>query len=65
MASTNTWAPSPKHPGYLVQTIRRGAHTITVHRPVLSPEEQAKRLGQVKTAAEKLLISIYKGRKTK
>lgn len=65
MESMTAWAPSPEHPGYLVQTIQRGAHTITIHRPVLSPEEQAKRLGQVKTAAEKLLTSIHKGRKTK
>lgn len=33
---------------------------VRVHRPELTPEERARRMKQIKAAAEKLLIAAYK-----
>lgn len=64
MESIENWAESPVYPGYRYKVTQRGACTVTIHRPVLTPEEQAKRLGQVRTAAEKLLkATIHNKRK--
>lgn len=55
MENIETWAESPEYPGYRYTVIQSGNCTMTIHRPVLPPEEQAKRLGELRTAAEKLL----------
>lgn len=38
------------HPGYRTKTIRVGNATIEINRPILAPEEQARREEQVKQA---------------
>lgn len=66
METSNTWAPSPDHPGYRYKTIQRGDCTITILRPELSEEERHKREAHVKTVTERALTSyIFKGRKAK
>lgn len=63
MESTNTWAPSPEHPGYRCKTIQRGACTITILRPELGEEERHKREAHAKAVTERALASyIHKGR---
>lgn len=39
----NDWTPSETCPGYREKTIQRGDITVTIRRPILSKEEQAKR----------------------
>ena len=38
------------HPGYRTKTIKVGNATIEINRPILSPEEQARREEKVKQA---------------
>lgn len=38
------------HPGYRTKTIRVGNAAIEINRPILAPEEQARREEQVKQA---------------
>ena len=38
------------HPGYRTRTIKVGNATIEINRPILSPEEQARREEKVKQA---------------
>ena len=65
MENTNTWAPSPEHPGYRYKTIQRGDCTIMILRPELSEAERQKREKHVKTVTERALATyIHKGRKT-
>lgn len=59
MATTNTWASSPEHPGYRVKTIRRGGCTIQILRPELEAGEQAKREAHTQAVAERVLRDYY------
>lgn len=38
---------------------------IRVHRPELTDEERARRMKQIKVAAERLLVATYRQRKEK
>ena len=38
---------------------------IRVHRPELTDEERARRMAQIKEAAERLLVAIYQQRREK
>ena len=40
------------NPGYRTKTIRVGNATITINRPILDPEERAKREEAIKRALE-------------
>ena len=44
-------------PGYRTKTLRHGNCTIIVHRPILEPEEMARREKQVINAMECLVRS--------
>lgn len=37
------------------QTVKRGNCVVTVHRPMLTPDEHAKRMAAVKKAAENVV----------
>ena len=41
------WVVSEKKPGYLAKTLQHGNCTITINRPILTPEEQKKREEEV------------------
>lgn len=53
------WTPSEKWPGYVCRTIKHGNATIIVHRPILAPEEKAKREKQVKRDLEIALRDYF------
>ena len=58
----NNWTASTEHPGYRCKTITRGNFTVTVFRPNLDEEEQAKRERQLKVAAESALKNYIERR---
>ena len=60
MDTTNEWVESPENPGYLVKTIKKGACTIEILRPILDDKERAKREAHVKAVAERVLSDYYK-----
>lgn len=60
MESTNEWVDSPDHPGYKVKTIKKGACTIHILRPILDEKEKAKREAHLKAVAERVLTDYYK-----
>ena len=39
----------------MTETVRRGNCVVTVHRPMLSPDEHKKRMAAIKTAAENVV----------
>ena len=41
------WSVSEKHPGYVVKTVVVGNVTVNVFRPILDPEERARREKEV------------------
>lgn len=51
----NEWKSSPDHPGYRVKTIKRGACTVQILRPILEREEAAKREAHVKSVVERAI----------
>lgn len=50
------WTTSAERPGYRSKTIKRGAATIVIHRPIETP---AKAEQQARTAMESALRSYY------
>ena len=60
MESTNEWVESPEHPGYRVKTIKKGACTIHIFRPILDDKERVKREAHTKAVAERVLMDYYK-----
>ncbi len=58
----NNWTTSTEHPGYKCKTITRGNFTVTVFRPNLDEEEQAKRERQLKAVAESALKNYIERR---
>ncbi len=40
-------------------------NTIIVHRPELTPEERAKRMAEIKQAAERLILETEKAKRRK
>ena len=44
---SDEWKVSEEDPGYMTQTIMVGRITVEVLRPILSPEERAKREKQI------------------
>lgn len=59
------WKPSQTRPGYLERTRITETCIVTTYRPILTEEERAKILKQVKIAAEKLLRSALLSKKGK
>lgn len=59
----NNWTTSAEHPGYRCKTITRDNFTVTVLRPNLDQDEQAKHERHLKEVAESVLTSILKRRK--
>lgn len=57
--TSNTWSPSPDHPGYRCKTLQRGNCTITILRPELSDEERKKREDHTRGALERALRDYY------
>jgi hypothetical protein len=49
MTESSAWVEGI-YPGYRTKTIKIGNATVEINRPILSPEEQAKREEQVKDA---------------
>jgi len=62
---TPEWTPSLDKPGYYQKTIHYGPATIIVRRPLLTPEEQAKRDAQVARAAEQFMLGVAKDKAAK
>lgn len=60
MCTTNEWVESPDNPGYKVKTIKKGACTIHILRPILDEKEKAKREAHLKAVAERVLTDYYK-----
>ena len=56
----SNWIPSAKNPGYIEKTIKSGAATITILRPILSEEEKAKRTEDVRATLESVMREHYK-----
>ena len=59
------WTPSVDDPQYIAKTIKRGAVTVTISRPVLSDEERARREVNARTALEGVMRQYLHRRKTK
>jgi len=61
----NDWTVSEDRPGYRCKTIKKGNCTIIIYRPILTPEEQAKREKQVMDTLESVMREelIRKGQK--
>jgi hypothetical protein len=53
------WVDSPDHPGYKVKTIKKGACTIHIFRPILDDKEREKREAHTKAVAERVLSNYY------
>lgn len=59
------WTPSVDRPGYVEKTIRMGAATIVVSRPVLSEEERTARESETRAALEGAMREHLHRRKTR
>ena len=59
------WKTSEAKPGYRTKTLQHGNCTITINRPILSPEEQKKREDQVTRGVELALRNYYKRKENK
>lgn len=51
------WVPSEREPGYYVKTIQCGNATVNILRPILSPEEQAKREAELMAANDRFILA--------
>ena len=49
------WKTSESRPGYIEKTLTHGSATITVYRPVLSPQEQEARQKATASALSPIL----------
>ena len=58
----NGWTQSETKPGYLAKTLKYNNCTITINRPLLTPDEQKKREAQVAQKME-YALSNYAFRK--
>lgn len=54
------WTLSEERPGYRFKTLRYKNCTINVYRPILTPEEAAKREAQVVHALESFMGSYFR-----
>jgi hypothetical protein len=61
-AQKNGWVRSEIKPGYLTKALKYNTCTVTINRPILTPEEQKKREAQVTKEAE-YALSNYVFRK--
>ena len=53
------WVTDVKE-GYRTKTMQIGNAIVTVHRPILDPEERARREARIKEAAQALLRELYR-----
>lgn len=56
----NGWNPSTTHPEYIEKTIKSGAVTIKILRPIFEESERAKRIETTRTALESVMRDHYK-----
>lgn len=61
----NDWTLSAEHPGYRCKTIQRGTYSVTVLRPELKPEEQAKREGHAREVIARTIKNYLIRKETK
>ena len=54
------WMLSEERPGYRVKTLRYKNCTINVYRPILTPDEAAKREAQVVRALESFMGNYFR-----
>lgn len=54
------WQEAEEKPGYRRKIVRKGQATINIYRPILTPEEYAKREAEVKRDLERAFRDIYR-----
>ena len=54
------WIPSATNPGYIEKTIKCGAATITLLRPILGEEEKARRTEQARNVLANVMREHYR-----
>jgi hypothetical protein len=62
---SDEWSLSEEHPGYVVKTFVVGNMTGELYRPILDPEERAKREKQIMHSVAMTLEPYLYGRKGK
>ena len=60
---TSEWTRSKDRPGDVSKTVQTEKAKITVHRPILTPEEQERRMKAIHDAAVRLIISTEQKKK--
>lgn len=60
----NSWTPSVDTPARMEKTIKHGAATIVISRPVLSVEDRANRESKARTALEGVMREYLNRRRT-
>lgn len=56
----NEWTPSATNPGYIEKTIKCGAATIKLLRPILGGEEKARRTEQARAVLAAVMSEHYR-----
>lgn len=54
------WQEAEEKPGYRRKIVRKGQATINIYRPILTPEEYAKREAEVKRDLEKVFREVFR-----
>ena len=53
------WNPSTTHPGYIEKTIKSGAATIKILRPILDENEKVRRTETARASLENAMREHY------